>query len=1235
MKKFLHILMLVSIALSMSVSTGMARSTMGNTRSVHQFADELSKPTLFSEISNITSAYIVVTKIVDPVQIPEPGGEVTFTIMIVNEGGAAIPVTITSLVDSIYGDLNGQGSCVIPQVIEYGEDYTCQFSAVVTGNAGYSETDIATALGIDDDGNQVFCFDDATVTIIPLDPMIDVVKTADPTTVVEPGGNVTFTVDVTNLSGPTDPVTINSLVDDIHGDLNGQGTCAVPFTLQPGETYTCEFTALVEGEAGDSETDIVTASGVDDEETPVSDWDDATVVILPDDGLPEIDVVKTADPVTVYEPGGDVVFTVEVTNLSSPTDPVTITSLVDDIHGDLNGQGTCSVPQVIQPGAIYTCQFTALVEGNAGYVEIDTVTASGTDDEGFPVSDFDDAMVTVLDVLPSVDLVKDVTPSSLPEPGGDFLFTLTIYNTSPEPVIITELVDDNPLPEACTDLIGQTLPVGGSALCNYTVTHTDVGTYLNTASMTVEDDDGNPASDTDNETVTVTNLVPAIEVVKTADPESLPEPGGVVTFTVEVTNLSNPSDPVTITSLVDDVHGDLDGQGTCAVPFTLQFEETYTCQFTALVEGDPGDSETDIVTATGTDDDGTPVSDSDDATVTITPLDPLIEVVKTADPVEVPEPGAEVTFTVEVSNLSNPSDPVTITSLVDDIYGDLDGQGTCEVPFTLLPGETYTCQFTALVQGDPGDSETDTVTATGTDDDGTPVSDSDDATVTITPLDPEIEVIKIADPTVVVEPGGVVTFTVEVTNLSNPSDPVTITSLVDDIHGDLDGQGTCAVPFTLQPGETYTCQFSALVEGEAGESEKDTVTATGKDDEDTPVSGSDDATVTIVVDDGFPEIEVIKTADPTTVIEPGGVVTFTVEVTNLSSPTDPVTIDSLVDDIHGDLDGQGTCAVPFTLQPGETYTCQFTALVQGEAGDSETDTVTASGTDDEGLPVSDSDDATVVIESSISVYKLYLPTIGRVNAVSNVVPLTLGFEDLDFDRPDMDFDYNDWVTNVDTNLVVDRENQNLYRISFQITPRARGGVRTHAFHILIPADTFASNGYATLITRDGNGSVVSYQQTPYVASQASDFVVIPCTCDAFPEAGEIINAKEGTPLALTQRTVQLIIEFSSPAPFEQDYLSESKLSQPHGEGLFFDPYLEVLDKSLEIHQGDLRLLSIPTVNWMWPEERVRIDRAYPDVTGDDPAFTFPDGWWQNHNTCVYGDGIKCSSAIYSGYLEAE
>jgi hypothetical protein len=89
-------------------------------------------------------------------------------------------------------------------------------------------------------------------------------------------------------------------------------------------------------------------------------------------------------------------------------------------------------------------------------------------------------------------------------------------------------------------------------------------------------------------------------------------------------------------------------------------------------------------------------------------------------------------------------------------------------------------------------------------------------------------------------------------------------------------------------------------------------------------------------------------------------------------------------------------------------------------------------------------------------------------------------------------------------------------------------------------------------------------------------------------------------------------------------LSPKRISIPHGEGLFFDPYLVVhKHNQVVIHQGDPRLLSIPDIKFAWPEEEVQLDQVYPLVSGSPPYFTFADQWWTQHNTCVFGDGSKC------------
>ena len=580
------------------------------------------------------------------------------------------------------------------------------------GNAGKTETDIATASGADDDGHPVSGADDATVNIISAGSSILVEKTASPTSLPEPGGPVVFTVRVTNTS-PVSTINLTSLVDNVHGNLAGQGTCVLPQTIPAGAFYQCTFTATVSGNAGKTETDTVTATGADNTGKPVTGSDSATVTIT---NVPSsMQVIKTANPTSLAEPGGTVAFTVRINNTST-TDALTLTNLVDSIHGNLAGRGTCVIPQTIAAGGFYQCIFSAAVSGNAGYSETDIVTATAVDDDNTQLTGQDDAIVTITDVSSS------------------------------------------------------------------------------------------------------------IRVTKTANPTTVVEPGGAVQFTVRVDNTSA-VDSVTITSLIDSIHGNLNGQGACAVPQTIPAGGFYQCTFTATVSGSAGKVEIDVVTASGIDDDGRPVNGTDDATVNVISAGSSILVTKTVNPTTLPEPGGNATFTVRVDNTS-PVSPITLNNLVDNIHGNLNGRGTCVLPQTIPAGGFYQCTFTATVSGNAGYVEIDTVTGTGTDNTGKTVTSSDTATVSITNVPSSIRVTKTANPTSLPEPGGAVQFTVRVDNTS-AVDNVTINSLIDSIHGNLNGQGTCAVPQTIPAGGFYQCTFTATVNGNAGYAETDIVTATG------------------------------------------------------------------------------------------------------------------------------------------------------------------------------------------------------------------------------------------------------------------------------------------------------------------------------------------------------------------------------------------------------------------------
>jgi hypothetical protein len=243
-------------------------------------------------------------------------------------------------------------------------------------------TNIVTASGVDDDGANVNGSASATVNVLNVPSSITVTKTPTPASLSEPGGRVSYAVVVRNTS-TVDAVTISSLVDNMFGNLNGQGNCTVPRTIAPGGSYSCSFSATLAGNADDNHVNIVTASGLDDDNEPVRDSGNATVNFL--DIPPAATLTKTAKQVVAtYE--------IKVTNDKSAED-VFLTSLTDDQFGSLTSvhdaiqSTTCRVPQTLAPmgttGDSYTCTFDAVVTSSPH-----TNRASGevSDDEANSVS---------------------------------------------------------------------------------------------------------------------------------------------------------------------------------------------------------------------------------------------------------------------------------------------------------------------------------------------------------------------------------------------------------------------------------------------------------------------------------------------------------------------------------------------------------------------------------------------------------------------------------------------------------------------------------------------------------------------------------------------------------------------------------------------------------------------------------------------------------------------------------
>lgn len=336
-----------------------------------------------------------------------------------------------------------------------------------------------------------------------------------------------------------------------------------------------------------------------------------------------------------------------------------------------------------------------------------------------------------------------------------------------------------------------------------------------------------------------------------------------------------------------------------------------------------------------------------------TKVAPTILTTKTPSPTSVPEPGADVTFSVTVQNTS-PLD-VTITDLVDDVYGDITklappANGTqCATGTVLAPNATYSCRFVAPVTGTAGSTHNDTVTAKGTDADGVYVEHSASATVAINDVLPEIAITKTPSATVV-HSGDAVTYTYVVTNkgveevaLTTSDDkcsPITGPKAGDD--KDADGK--------LDVNETWTLSCNTNLSATT----TNVVTATGTDDEGNTSVETATATVAVVT----PAIAITKTPSLRSV-DPGTTVVYTYTVTNpgdvalskvgvADDKCSPVTY------VSGDINGDSL------LQSGETWLFRC-SQVQTGAVDTLTNVGTATGTDPLGKVVTSKDTVTVSV----------------------------------------------------------------------------------------------------------------------------------------------------------------------------------------------------------------------------------------------------------------------------------
>lgn len=884
---------------------------------------------------NVINPAINVVKSANP-SVVLPGGAVLYTYLVTNPGDdplSNVTVTDDKCSPVLYqsGDANGNGK------LDPGE--TWRFTCVA--NVFEDTTNTATATGDDSLGNPVRDTDTAFVDVVR--PAIDLLKTANPT-VVLPGGLVLYTYAVTN---PGDVPLANVIVSDDKcspvlyqgGDTNGNGL------LDTNETWTFTCVALVSQDT--TNTAVARGQPSDPQGRPLPgippvEADDTAFVAVVD---PAIQIVKTADPTTVYA-GDTVTYTYTVTNpgdvpLAAVTvsddkcSPVTAMTSGGFNVGDTNQNG------LLEPGEAWHFTCTTTVSEDT----LNTATAVGqpSDAQGQPlpgigpVRDQDTAFVDV--IRPAIRIVKTPGVTKTP-PGALVTYTYAVSNVGDAPLTSVVVTDDKcspvmPIPPSGNNAgdvnNNGVLDPGETWLYQCSATLTD--DTANVATVTAEDPLGGPVTDDDRAFVDV--LLPGLQVEKVAD-ATVVYAGTLVLYTYTVTNTGD--DPAYDVQVNDDLCSPVNYVGGDDGDNVLDPGEvwTYTCTATLT------DDVTNIATVTGEDELGTPLP-PDQAAATVDVITPAIRVEKTANPTTV-LPGGLVLYTYIVTNPGD--DPLSNVSLNDDkcapvLYqgGDANGNGLLD------PGETWTYTCTA----NPTEDTTNTVAATGDDSLGNPVRASDTASVDV--VQPAIAIEKTADPTVML-PGGLVLYTYAVTNSGDV--PLAGVTVADDKclpvlyqGGDTDGDGLLDLTETW----TYTCTTTVAIDT------TNTATAIGQPADPNgfplpgigPVSDQDTAFVNVV----NPRINVEKTADPT-LIHSGDSVTYTYVVTNPGDvPLAGVTVtDDRCSPVTPVLSGGfnvGDANSNGLLEPGEAW--QFTCTTTLSVDTVNTAQVTGQPTDPTGQPL--------------------------------------------------------------------------------------------------------------------------------------------------------------------------------------------------------------------------------------------------------------------------------------------
>jgi len=226
----------------------------------------------------VETGSISVTKDSSPASRPEPGGEFTFGVGVINLAQFTT-ITVDRICDDQFGEIakvaaalacptGTLGSktgttCSVPTTVNAGSNYSCTFTANVTSNTPTTVTDVVTVSGRDQNNVAVSGSDSAQAEITNVAPSATVVKSL----IGLECSDVNYRIRVNNTD-TAESLTLSALSDSGFGSITSvhnsvlATTCSVPQTIAASGNYECTFRAHF---CGGSHTNTVTATLNDDD----------------------------------------------------------------------------------------------------------------------------------------------------------------------------------------------------------------------------------------------------------------------------------------------------------------------------------------------------------------------------------------------------------------------------------------------------------------------------------------------------------------------------------------------------------------------------------------------------------------------------------------------------------------------------------------------------------------------------------------------------------------------------------------------------------------------------------------------------------------------------------------------------------------------------------------------------------------------------------------------------------